>query len=100
MREELTGNPATSPRRGVALQSLEGLPSHVVTGAIASRACDCNKEGLPSQALARSPMNLAIGPRSAAVPRPPYALAVLMMLQSSWAQPPYTLAVLTALQSS
>jgi hypothetical protein len=45
-------------------------------------------------------MNLAIGPRSAAVPRPPYALAVLMMLQSSWAQPPYTLAVLTALQSS
>jgi len=45
-------------------------------------------------------MNLAIGPHSAAVPRPPYALAVLMMLQSSWAQPPYTLAVLTALQSS
>src|ERR1700722_20928881 len=38
-------NPATSPRRGVALQSLEGLPSHVVAGAIASRACDCKKEG-------------------------------------------------------
>jgi hypothetical protein len=31
---------------------------------------------------------------------PPYALAVLTILQSSQAQPPYALAVLTALQSS
>src|SRR5271156_4109132 len=29
---KLMRGPATSPRRGVALQSLEGLPSHVVTG--------------------------------------------------------------------
>jgi hypothetical protein len=32
---KLMRGPATSPRRGVALQSLEGLPSHVVTVAIA-----------------------------------------------------------------
>jgi hypothetical protein len=29
---KLMRGPATSPRRGVALQSLEGLPSHVATG--------------------------------------------------------------------
>jgi hypothetical protein len=35
---EVNRNPATSPRRGIALQSLEGLPSHVATDATADHS--------------------------------------------------------------